>query len=241
MKFTQKKDDKVSHLAINNEGGRAQPLYEHNTHTKQLAKKFGQKLNCENICSIAGELHDIGKSQKAFQIYIRKAAAGEFVQKGSINHSSAGAKYIMDTFAKSDNPFVILTAEIIAEAIISHHGLKDFISPDGDLKFQKSCYSEKYDEKEISEYIQEMLDEIKIKDDIEKAVEELQVLYEAIYERIPDGEYKDDELGFDISAIIRYVLSCVIAADREDTRMFMLNETPLIEIDDNLVWKKRNK
>ncbi|WP_270325274.1 CRISPR-associated helicase Cas3' [[Eubacterium] hominis] len=237
MKFTQKKDDKVSHLAINNEGERAQPLYEHNTHTKQLAKKFGQKLNCENICSIAGELHDIGKSQKAFQIYIRKAAAGEFVQKGSINHSSAGAKYIMDTFAKSDNPFVILTAEIIAEAIISHHGLKDFISPDGDLKFQKSCYSEKYDEKEISEYIQEMLDEIKIKDDIEKAVEELQVLYEAIYERIPDGEYKDDELGFDISAIIRYVLSCVIAADREDTRMFMLNETPLIEIDVNLVWK----
>ena len=79
MKFTQKKDDKVSHLAINNEGGRAQPLYEHNTHTKQLAKKFGQKLNCENICSIAGELHDIGKSQKAFQIYIRFAKAGEFV------------------------------------------------------------------------------------------------------------------------------------------------------------------
>ena len=227
----------LSHFVINSEGERAQPLYEHNTHTKQLAKKFGQKLNCENICSIAGELHDIGKSQKAFQIYIRKAAAGEFVQKGSINHSSAGAKYIMDTFAKSDNPFVILTAEIIAEAIISHHGLKDFISPDGDLKFQKSCYSEKYDEKEISEYIQEMLDEIKIKDDIEKAVEELQVLYEAIYERIPDGEYKDDEIGFDISAIIRYVLSCVIAADREDTRMFMLNETPLKEIDVNLLWK----
>lgn len=237
MNCIKREDDKVSHLVINNEGERAQPLYEHNTHTKQLAKRFGQKLNCENICSIAGELHDIGKSQKAFQNYIRKAAAGEFVQRGSINHSSAGAKYIMDTFAKSDNPFMRLSAEIIAEAIISHHGLKDFISPDGDLKFQKSCYSEKYNEKEILEYIKEMIDEIKIENEIENAVKEIRSLYETIYERIPDAEYKDDEFGFDISALVRYILSCVIAGDREDTRMFMLNETPLKEIDVNLVWK----
>lgn len=229
--------EKLAHIVVNSEGERSQPLLEHNTHTKQLAKRFGQKLNCENICSIAGELHDIGKSQKAFQNYIRKAAAGEFVQRGSINHSSAGGKYIMDTFAKSDNPFAILTAEIITEAIISHHGLKDFISPDGDLKFQKSCYSERYEEKEIQEYIQEIINENILENDFEKAVKEIQVLYEIIYERIPDSIYKDDELGFDISAFVRYILSCVIASDREDTRMFMLNETPLKEINTGLVWK----
>ncbi len=44
MKFTQKKDDKVSHLAINNEGGTCSTIIRTQYSYKTISKKIWTKI-----------------------------------------------------------------------------------------------------------------------------------------------------------------------------------------------------
>ena len=80
---------------------------------------------------LAGLLHDCGKYTAVFKDYITRAAAGEPVRRGSVNHTFAGVRLAMERWHHGADPFRRLTCEIIAFAVGSHHGQFDCIAPDG--------------------------------------------------------------------------------------------------------------
>ena len=60
-------------------------------------------------------MHDCGKFTEEFSAYLTMAAAGEKVKRGSIIHTFAGVRYLLENFHSSDAlKLDDLPAEILA-------------------------------------------------------------------------------------------------------------------------------
>ena len=95
---------------------------------KNLPKSGGNSLRISKVCGLAALLHDLGKYSDAFQDYIRRATAGEKVTRGEVDHATAGGRLLFDML-KGTSVTKQLLAEIVSNAIISHHGnLHDYVS-----------------------------------------------------------------------------------------------------------------
>jgi len=120
-----------------------QLLTDHLIEVSEISKETGRLVNLQSMCEIIGMLHDFGKFEDLFQKYI----CGEY--KGSVNHSSAGAKILdhIETIAKSRYDIDgILEAEkikirvwstykeILQYPILAHHGLYDIINNNFDYQ-----------------------------------------------------------------------------------------------------------
>lgn len=112
---------------------REQTVYEHCENVSRYAELEARRVGLGSTLKIAGLLHDVGKLTDEFNDYIHKAVENPgSVRRGSINHSSAGAKYIMDYGAKHNIKFL---PELIAYSIFSHHGLNDCVDENEEDKF----------------------------------------------------------------------------------------------------------
>ena len=102
---------------------------------------MGKKLGISELARLAAILHDIGKFQEEFVEYLEanhaRELAGEKTQgRGSVIHSTQGAKFIYELRQSEEDDIGSLVSEICALAISCHHGsLMDVISPDGDTPF----------------------------------------------------------------------------------------------------------
>ena len=90
-------ESKVAHIR---EDGTEQSVIEHCYNTAAYAHDLGKSFGIANMCFIAGFLHDAGKEKEEFQDYIRRAASGEVVHRGEVDHSTLGG-YIVDETRKS--------------------------------------------------------------------------------------------------------------------------------------------
>lgn len=228
---------------IQGQTGREQTVLEHLENTARLAGQIGESLNMGNLAYLTALLHDLGKWRDRFDKYLRDAAAGRpSARRGSVNHSSAGAIYIYERYYEKPEKTSDLgtelkkkrrneTAQLIANAIFSHHGLMDCVSPEGEPVFIKRLES-----REELDY-GEVLSNIKNSDITEKRVDELfqQAVSEtACYmEHIenyaaqlfpgPDKENKgkaEKTVRYFMAALQRQLLSVLIDADRLDTAAF---------------------
>lgn len=104
--------------------GAEQSVKKHLENVSQLCAAFCRKISLESTGKLIGLLHDMGKETEAFLIYIIYCFLNpeDKSRKGTVDHSTAGAKYIFDSFFDSKDPYQKLTAQIIALAICSHHG-----------------------------------------------------------------------------------------------------------------------
>lgn len=112
------------HIAhINSATNKEQSVAEHCQKVGELCKSFGAKIGMQETSSLIGSLHDFGKDIDEFESYLRYCIAHpeDHSKKGKINHSTAGAKYIFESYWKG-NAFQRLTAQMMALAICSHHG-----------------------------------------------------------------------------------------------------------------------
>jgi len=109
---------------INPTSLKEQSVKDHLYHVAILSKEFGAKVSLESTAELIGMLHDMGKETNKFNAYIHYCAAhpNDKSLRGSINHSTAGAKFIYDNFYKTKDPYQRLTAQLISLAICSHHG-----------------------------------------------------------------------------------------------------------------------
>ena len=196
-----------------------QLLKDHLIAVAKLCGSFGEQLGLYHCCYLTGLLHDMGKYSDEFQKYIRlaKENPAEAV-RGSVDHSTAGGKLIAALCAEdSGNTYKRVVAEIVGNAVISHHsglGLQNFVNP-GDNEKKPSDYLYRVNEKEVEEYSEakerffaevhniEELDEL-----IEKAVNEVKGLVAS--------SAKQTDMFF----LAKFVYSCLIDADRTDTRIF---------------------
>lgn len=107
--------------------GAEQGLWEHLRNVACLASEFADKVGLREIGQILGLLHDLGKGTREFDTYIRTAVGlidgTNEVSEGKLDHSTAGAQYILSFLKDGIGP---LSAQIMALIIASHHsGLID--------------------------------------------------------------------------------------------------------------------
>ncbi|MEK4372396.1 CRISPR-associated helicase Cas3' [Paenibacillus sp. FSL R5-0473] len=213
---------------IRQKDGEIQTVQDHLVEVQQGAEQAGEKIGVRYLAGIAGLLHDMGKNTDAFRNYIQEAVAHPDAppRKGSVDHSTAGGKLLHHRYhvsgATAQDKY---TAEWIANCIISHHqGLRDYISPD-----KTSPYLERVVSKELEHYEQakeeffklnppERLDKL-----FELATSELQQYIQII------NKHKLPRIAG--SLLIKYIFSCLIDADRTNTRQFEENEPSTEKVD----------
>lgn len=198
------------------ETNREQTLLEHSSNVASLCKTYGKTIGCPHLAELCGRIHDAGKAKREFQAYLR---SGDKHLRGKINHTSAGARYIFDKYGNSTDPYQVCTAQVIALAVCSHHsGLIDCIDTNGLDRFRSRLYPDKdigYDES-IKKFETECIAADELDTLFHKAVKETRQILEPILLR----QDINLEKSFYFSLFARYILSCVIDADRYDAYCF---------------------
>ncbi|WP_099612547.1 CRISPR-associated helicase/endonuclease Cas3 [Vibrio fujianensis] len=138
------------------EQGHHQSVYAHLTAVSELAGRLAEKIGFAEQGQLIGLMHDFGKYSRAFQVYMRLIIAEQTGYnpdndegssenssskslKGKIDHSSAGAQWVINTLLPHLNhlqqqdqtliPYGLAIAQALSLCIASHHsGLIDSLS-----------------------------------------------------------------------------------------------------------------
>ncbi|UTR16909.1 CRISPR-associated helicase Cas3' [Salipaludibacillus sp. LMS25] len=192
---------------------KVQTLKEHLLEAKQLAECLGAKLGLKHVAGLAGLLHDLGKYSDRFQTYLYQAVwepEKTTFKRGDVDHATAGGRLLFENYhTKAHTPHEKLLAEIIGNAIISHHAnLYDFISPKCESDFLR-----RVQEKELPEY--DLAKKRFFADTMTE--EEFRQYVTAAVSELTQFMTLDPTQTFFLT---KYIFSCLIDADRTNTRMF---------------------
>lgn len=196
-----------------------QSVSEHLRAVQTGCEVYGAKTNVAHLAGLAGLLHDFGKNTTAFKTYIEEAIAhpDSPPRRGSVDHSTAGGRFLYRRYHKKAKTYVEkLAVEWVANCIISHHqGLRDYLDTDLNSPFfervaLKSDGLEGYEEAEHAfweEWVQQEVDSY-----FAEACKEVTLALDTIHRY---------ELPPIVSTlIVKYMFSCLIDADRTNTRQF---------------------
>lgn len=215
-----------------------QTVQDHLESVSALAKEFGKKAGFQSMTELSGFLHDMGKNTKAFSTYIENAVkeTGEPLER--FDHSTAGAKYLYETYyidLKQDptKMFSNFMIEIVGMVILSHHsGLQNFIQTDGTQSdyFRRVCREDlPYYEEVCTEFFQIPGNKEKVGRLYQESVIEMQAFFERLKRLLRKYPKKSKEEKTShyvyLSLALKYVFSCLIDADRTDSRRFDEGDT----------------
>lgn len=211
--------DFIAH--IRQSDNKVQTVKDHLLEVKELAEQYGTPMGMKYLCGLAGVLHDFGKYSNAFCEYIIEAVHNPDSppKKGSVDHSTAGAKLLYDLFHK-DNivPEKAIVAEVVGNAIISHHSyLHDFFTPELDSK-----YLTRVRDKEIPEYdhmVENFFTYVMNERDFHHYVDQATKELLLFIQNEPPESY-EKQLMF----LTKFIFSALIDADRTNTRLFEENK-----------------
>ena len=219
-------NDNSSILAhIDQKTNRRQSLREHSRNVAEYCEKTCGKIGLSALGTLVGLLHDSGKGTMAFQRYLRD---GNPSRRGKIPHSFCGARYCYENWGL-DGTIQGLTAQLVADAVCGHHGgLPDVTGVTGDDSLRRRAWPEKeinYEEA-LQNYFTECSSPSELDSLFQRARQEvgrLGNLIRQICEKMPlEGRKK--AFSFLLGMVQRYLLSCLIDADRYDTFLFEVNE-----------------
>lgn len=190
---------------------------------QSLAERYGERMGIKHITGLAGMLHDMGKYTDQFRNYILEAVRNPDAppRRGSVDHSTAGGRLLYQLFHNKEKG---LLAEIVGNAIISHHSyLHDFIDPNLELKYLQRVRDkqdlEDYD-KSVELFFECVMSEKDFYAYVDRAVEELKQ-----FRAVPSTLSSEAKCMF----LSKYVFSTLIDADRTNTRQFEENVTEDME------------
>ncbi|MDO4649024.1 MAG: CRISPR-associated helicase Cas3' [Eubacteriales bacterium] len=186
------------------------------------ASEFGKSIGCQKLCELMGLLHDIGKLNDDFTMYI---SGDSNIKRGEIDHSYAGGKYLYVLAKEHGGGELIETAVFIGHCIMTHHGLTDWLDDLGKDTFIRRIQK---DERfaEIKANVATVISEEEV----------LQLLYAAKeeYYQIKDRckrlaanltpKIKRSTFAFYMGMYERLILSMLVDADRTDTINFELDD-----------------
>lgn len=217
-----------------------QTVAEHCRKTAEYAKNSLASVGLGQSAYLAGLLHDAGKCKVEFQSYLTEGGG----HRGSVNHTFAGCRMILEHFhgkCGEDDPFKDVTAELLAYAVGSHHGLFDCVDEEHHSGFDHRLRKEKIHYQESSEhFLTHCAGWEEIEPLFEAAHLELSSFYQKIVQLSGRRQGEDGaELEFYLGLIARLLLSSVIEGDRRDTAAFMNGTDQPPEPDDwKLFWEK---
>lgn len=222
---------------INPSTAAEQSVKEHLYSVAELAKEFSAKISLAATGELMGTLHDMGKGTRKFEAYIRYSAKNpnDKSLKGQINHSTAGAKLIYDSFYNTADKLQKFTAQLISLAVCSHHGgLIDCLDLGGRDKYTERMRTDAdilYDEA-LHYFTSECLETAQIKELFAKAAEEIKTMLT----RIMGIKVLASQCWFAYGVLERYLFSCLIDADRYDTYLFMENKARKEKVNKSALW-----
>lgn len=202
-----------------------QTVEEHCHGVAEIAAELLRDIGLEKTAYLAGIIHDLGKFSENFKNYIEKAANGEKVQRGSVNHTFAGVRFLLEKHSdKQLSGFSDIVLEIIAYAVGAHHGLFDCVDDNNNNGFTKRI------QKEGIDYLNAAQEFLKIccsKQDIEDLLKQSEKECLPVFNEIEkladnaDAKIQNTQITFYIGFLARLILSAIIEADRSDTSQFM--------------------
>lgn len=211
----------LAHLT-NTDGRRIeQTLKEHCVKTASYASDALKNIGFEKTAYLAGLLHDKGKGNEIYANYLERAFRGEDVVRGSVNHTFTPLIYLLERYHKREKPMELLSSELIAYAVGSHHGLfdcVDFNERNGFIYRLNKDKDEICYEESCENFFCSVASEAEIDELFHGAVQEIQEFYlnvKAEYGKAPK------KLFFHLGLLARMLTSAVIYGDRRDTREFM--------------------
>lgn len=216
--------------------GKEQCLKEHINQVSDLCYAFGNKINLGFTSKLIGLIHDSGKANKEFTAYLRE---NNRLLRKTDNHSTCGARYVFEKL-NTNEPLSVLTAQLIALAVCCHHsGLCDCLSVTGELVFDKRLYPEKeiYFEETISNFLEKCCSQEEAGDLFTKSIEEIKELFNKIsLQNSYLGENGNLGKTFYLGLITRYLLSCLLDADRYDAYCFSAGIPTGYETTSSKLW-----
>lgn len=202
-----------------------QTVEEHCHGVAEIAAELLRDIGLEKTAYLVGMVHDLGKFSENFKNYIEKAADGEKVQRGSVNHTFAGVRFLLEKHSDEQlSGFSDIVLEILAYAVGAHHGLFDCVDDNNNNGFTKRI------QKEGIDYLNAAQEFLKIccsKQDIEDLLKQSEKECLPVFNEIEkladnvDAKIQNTQITFYIGFLARLILSAIIEADRSDTSQFM--------------------
>lgn len=208
------------------DSNRKQLLSSHSENAAALCSQYGKKIGMKNLGRFIGLLHDSGKGTRCFQDYLK---SGDLSRRGQIPHAFCGARYCFETWGM-DGTMEGLTAEFAAAAICAHHsGLPDVTGVQAEDNLHRRAWPEKpvsYEEARdgfFQCFSRQKLDGLF--DQSRQEVSRVCVKIRSSCDKIPSA-YRKKAFYFQLGLVQRYLLSCLIDADRYDTFLFEADKKP---------------
>lgn len=227
-----------------------QSVQEHLETVSLLAKKYGEKAGFQSMAELSGFLHDMGKNTKAFSTYIENAVkeTGEPLER--IDHSTAGAKYLYERYyvdepKTEEDALTNFVVEIVGMVILSHHsGLQNFVQPDGSQSdfFRRVCRKDlPYFEEVQEEFLSIQGNKEKVKDLLKASLIEMKALLHKLQQLLQKYPNRKSTQFIFFGLVMKYVFSCLIDADRTDSRRFDEDDTTALHQSNESFFKESYK
>ncbi len=206
-----------------NQDGTVQTVAQHCKNTAEIAEKHLRKLGLAHVAHLAGSLHDAGKCTEEFRQYIESASRGEAVCRGSVIHTFAPVRFLLNTYHSAPGTQAVpprnATAEILSAAIGGHHGLFDCYDADMRCGFTHRINKQPaYDDRAMDNFFKE----VSARDSTDRlfasSVDEISAKIQQI-NALSQGNL--EEASFYLSLLTRLITSALVDADRSDTAAFM--------------------
>ena len=216
----------LAHIA---EDGRKQSTQQHCRNAAKYASNAVGSIGLSNTAYLAALLHDTGKFKSEFTDYLLDAIIKKKpAKRGSVNHTFAGVRFTLERWHKTGElSYSEMTAELLAFAIGSHHGLFDCVDEKQNNGFLHRQTKDGIGyEESIENYLLKCANQDELDDLFRLAVEEVAPIFDKIASlpQQEDDALANSEIFFYVGLLGRLLLSAVIEGDRRDTAEFMDNK-----------------
>ncbi len=217
--------EKIEYIAHRTEDGRIQTVKAHLEGTAHYAADALDCVGLSQSARLAGLIHDCGKLTQSYQTYLIRAVQGEPVRRGSVNHTFAGVRLLLERYHHDEQDFPDVACEVLALAVGGHHGWFDCVDEHGKSGFQHRLTKADIGYEEArANYFRLVMPPAELDRLFEAASAELCPALEQICamtgEDVADNQY-EAETAFYAGLLARLMLSAVVEGDRRDTAEFM--------------------